>query len=479
MLYFLITLIGYLQLPTSSLNDVYNLAYTDLVTNVNKEDRYYTRYLSIHNFQNKKSIIDAAIFTLNSTSFRSIIYHPVVVNDQNNVPTLIRINLTAIGYDKNFRSKKLNRYKEQQIDVSNFKIDVWEELIKEDFYFNTSYTNSNGTYLRGWIDPTLDLNFRTASYSGKPVLRADQFIKLSLLEPYYSQILMLPSKESDLYKAFGINEAFINSDSQLKAGGATLDSIVALHNRELQLIPSLYGEKFIWRTFDFNKDTTGDKSILENFAGTVKHDGREIIGSLPNGGQWYYLSNGQGNQVNVVPQDIAIDQRNDPKLKIKDRSVINAYKCISCHVNGINPFNDIVSSSLLKPNIGLGIIGKSYDNVLKTTIEDYYLSSIPNIITKQIQSYTKFIADCNGNDPETNATNINETIESYIYDLITPEQAIREMSITPLESKVLWRNSGNPYLVLLSGNVSIRRASFEQAFQYGMLVKRYPWDKNK
>ncbi len=474
-----------LSLPgADGLNDLQLLAYNDLIQNVSKVDQRYTRYLSLHALDDKElkktALIKSLIFVLNSTSFRSNLYNPIIVRNANNENKLLRINLQSLGWDSNSRSNRFNRLKERKITFpETYPLDIWEEIIKEDIYFYTSTSES-----RGWLDPNINESFRTITYSSKPLLNGYQVLSLIFKEPLYSTILLHPSKESDLYKVYGVDESIINSDPQLKQGGATLDSIVALHNRELQLIPSLYGknDRFIWRTFDFNKDNTGDKSVLENFAGTVKHDGREIIGSLPNGLHWFYLANGTGNQVAVVPQDIAIDQRDN--VKVKDRSVINAYKCVSCHIDGINTFQDVVSQSMLRPGIGLGIFNKKIygeyvkaNNNLKENLEEYYLSTLHDKIANQQTTYINSVKQCNGLATLPNSQNVNELIESYQYDLVTPVQAQREMALSIAEFQVVTKNSGNPYLVLLGGGQSVRRVAFEKAFSTGMLVKQYTWDK--
>jgi len=473
--------------PTLSLDDIQKLAYADLSTNVLQEDWLHTRYLSLHAARNPETLISSLLFVLNSTSFRTNLANPVIVKNAAGEPVLMRLNLFDLGWDAASRTKRIARLKERNVNL-NYSADIWEELLQEDVYFYTATTQGGNLYTRGWLDPTTNDAFRRATYSGKPLLNGAQIIRLIFTEPLYSQILLHPPKESDLYRVYGIDEGVVNADPQLRAGGATLDSIVALQNRELQLIPSLYGknDRFIWRTFDFNKDDVDDKSVLEAFAGTAKHDGREIIGSLPNGLHWFYLANGAGEQVAVVPQAIAIDQRSDPKLKLKDRSVINAYKCVSCHVDGINPFVDVVSASAVKPGIGLGIFkvkagggSKTYGSDLKETIEEYYLSKLHDKVALQSRSYVATVKACNGLTTEVNAAAVNEVIESYVYDLVTPEQAAREIGMSLIEAKAAWRGSGNPYLVLLSGDVSIRRVAWERSLKDALLIKVYPWDPKK
>lgn len=456
-----------------SLNDLQKIAYNDLISQP-VEQQNYIRYLALNG---PDKLIPSLIFAFNSVSFRNNLSNPIIIK-QENTPLLLRLNLQEFGLDLISRRNRLSRLKDRGVDISFIKeLDFWEDLVKEDRYFFTQAINNDKIITRGWLDPGVNEQFRALTVSAKPLLSGYQVLSKILTEPLYSRALLHPPKENDLYKSYLINETLLNTDPQLRKGGSVLDSIVALHNRELQLLPSFYGrnEKFIWRTFDTNVDNTGETSILENFVGTVKYQGREIIGSLPNGLHWYYLSNGAGNQVAVVPQDIAIDQRTDPKLKLKDRSVINAYKCTSCHgpVGGIQPFNDVISRSILKPDVGLGVYK---NNNLKEAIEEYYLADLPKAFIDQQTSYNLTVKECNGLTSEQNSNNVNNLIESYNYDLVTPAQAIKELGIPQEEFRAICRKSGSPYLILLASDQPIRRSAFEKAFASALLVKTYPWD---
>ena len=60
----------------------------------------------------------------------------------------------------------------------------------------------------------------------------------------YSTLLMIPKVEAEYYKTLLIDVAAFERDNYLLKGGAVLGGGpggVALHNRELQLMPSPYG----------------------------------------------------------------------------------------------------------------------------------------------------------------------------------------------------------------------------------------------
>lgn len=482
----LILAICLLSQAPSQIPEIHAAALADLLT-VPPEQRRDIRYLSLHAAspgEQRESLYRATLFALNSTSFRTTFTKPVLSYKG----LLIRLHLSSIGWDTGHRSARIERLKSQGVDVSTFKADLWEEISLDDPYFAVTVPY-NGTVLRGWVDPVVDAELRKQTYASRAIVRADWLVTKILLEKenggYYSQALLHPPKESDFYKVYALDESRFASDAQLHFGGVVADSFVALHARELQLVHALYGrdEQFLWRTFDFASDGLGDQSPIEKLGGTVRHDGREIITTLPNGLHAYYLADGKGTQVAVVPQAIAIDQRSGVFERLKDRSVISAYKCVSCHgpSGGIQPFQDIIADAILSPNIGLAVFayGSDRQNVLRETLSEYYLTDLPSRIRKQNASYTARLKECNGLDPGANAVAVNDVVESYIYGLVTPEQAAREMGVDLPVARVQWRTSGNSYLVLLSAGKSIRRAAWESAFRDAMTAATYPWEKAK
>lgn len=476
----------------------FKTALADLTT-VAPVSRPTTRYASLRAVpvEQRKDFLNAFVFALNSTSTASQFFRPTVIGD------LVRIDLAALGWDRDFRAEELTRLEAEgvtftfaNVSVKTRFLDIWEDFGAADPYY------------RGCIDPVAVEASRVLAESNKLLLRADWLFPRILLEAkdggYYSQLLLLPTKEADLYKRFGENIATIERFNQLRHGGAIVGpSIVALHNRELQEIPSNFGYdfKYIWRTFDFAKDADDPtKNVFRSLAGTAVHDGREVIGTLPNGLHWYYLSDGKGVQANVVPQNIALDQRN--KRGINNPNVINAIKCMDCHgpVSGIYPFQDNVRGAVISPEIALAVIAKDKDvrtefvpvlgpptsdgrprvqlrfentlaNVFRAAVtnkvkdlEEYYLSDLGTHIGQQQESYGRRVLACNGLSPVENAANVVSSYNRYHEDLVDPTQAARELG-TDLNTAIhCFRQSGNQDLMLLSNGLNIRRVVWEKSF---------------
>src|SRR6185437_3802674 len=234
---------------------------------------------------------------------------------------------------------------------------------------------------------------RALTYASKAVLSAHHALPLLLSDdvrtskefPFgrggvYSQALLIPPREADLYKALGVPINLADRDSQLRSGAAVPVSYVAKSNREIQFVPSAYpwGSGFLTRTFDVVEGTDGaaDKNVFESLAGTLKHDGREIYFTLPSGDLGSALYDAEGKQVAFVPSTIAVDQR--PDVQDRERSVVNAYKCISCHDqrDGVIPADDKLGRLALDPRVAVKAYSHDPGSLtrLVADADDYYFS---------------------------------------------------------------------------------------------------------
>ena len=236
---------------------------------------------------------------------------------------------------------------------------AWDELATAKPYFAVSVLDHHYHVHRGWLDPQVEHAVREATYSSVPIVRADYFLGRTGVEVgdggYYSKFLRLPDNENALFKKFGVDEKFIH-DNYLTRGGAVLHSIVARNNRELQLLPSLYGldQRFIWRSLD-TRSSADQSSVLDHFQGTIQFAGKEFIGTNKNGTHFYFLANNKNKQLPEVPIDVAQDH-DDPH----EARVMSPYKCVSCHgpKGGIRGFEDAITRIAMSKDVGLAVITK-------------------------------------------------------------------------------------------------------------------------
>lgn len=493
---------------------LWSVAFLDLHDRTAPGDRPYTRYLSVANkpANARPDYLKVITFAGNLTSWRSELARPYLVGGG----LLIKLDLRWFGWDYPFRAYRLRELERRGV-VFKFKdanerrlfLDPWEKLALLDPFFEVGCYDARGVYIRGWLDPARVNAARHESRSLKFTLRADWVVGRLLQDKkfggIYSDLLMFPPKEADQYKSLLIDINSVNRDNALRQGGAVLESIVALHNRELQLIPSPYPayNGFLWQTFDVNIDARGNKSVLESFRGTMVHDGRETIGSLPNRLLWFRLFDGDGNSADVVPEDIAqIKIHQDP---IRETRVINGYACLKCHENGIYPFVDVVRRTFLSDAARIKVAGH-HGKDEAAAIEDYYASTLGKTIAAQNAVFTARVVECVGVDGATICKLTVDAIESYTHDLVTLDAAAADIgypvdlarlyflaasdpALAAATAKALRvpggtlhycvPDHGNPQLAVLASGQAIRRAAWEQSVGDALRVLAYPWEHHK
>ena len=173
----------------------------------------------------------------------------------------------------------------------------------------------------------------TKTQSQSPIMRAHWFVN-ALLPPFYYNFLRIGTKAKDF-------ENLIFTDEKLakKARGqdkaVVVQSLVARNNRTLTRSPT-FTNGYYWVSHD-SLTSVDDRQYVQNIL-DEKFDATEDIGSLPNGLQAYFLTDGQGNTLDSANPDIAIDNESI------DRIVRNGRSCIICHAVGIKSINDEVRS---------------------------------------------------------------------------------------------------------------------------------------
>ncbi len=175
-------------------------------------------------------------------------------------------------------------------------------------------------------------------------VRADWFVAVGSRPPLYHDILQLPRSESELEKLLRIDTA--ESIRQERAARAGFNgSGVSRNNRLIERHES--GAAVYWKSYDF-AGNTGRQNLFARPLGPGSsdadflHDGGEIIFTLPNGLQAYFLTDNKGERIDKGPTAIVSDPRRP------DRAVENGLSCMSCHARGIIEKNDQVRGHVLK-----------------------------------------------------------------------------------------------------------------------------------
>lgn len=176
-----------------------------------------------------------------------------------------------------------------------------------------------------------------------PILRAEWFVRHASQSPYYDLLLRLPGDIQVLEARMGVNvDGAIQRGEVLRTGFVSGASGVSDFNRMLER-HSLSRGGYYWKSYDFGGDT-GKQSLIQHpdgpetvpglSSGTTgfAHDGGEMIFSLANGMQGYYLSTSEGRRLAVGPTSI-VSFRTKPIGKGVE--IVNARSCFDCHNNGI------------------------------------------------------------------------------------------------------------------------------------------------
>ncbi len=277
-------------------------------------DRQFTRYLTLTHLYNAgrsddelRSYYHGVTKLMNSLSWGRKVITPKLIGSP---PTVLRL------------------------DIRDFKWSaaVWDKLADADPY--------------GLVYPNFRQSKKLYEEAGcaLPYVRGDWFVAAAARPPLYHEILQLPTTEKELEALLHVDvEENIRSFQVARAGFNS--SAVSRNNRLIERHDSSYG--YYWKSYDFAKNVDrqnlfshplGPGTTVSHF----KHDGGELIFSLPNGFQGYLLVDAEGRRIDKGPTEIV----SDPKQP--DRAVENGLSCMSCHVRGMLPKVDQVRPHVQK-----------------------------------------------------------------------------------------------------------------------------------
>ena len=296
------------------------------LTKARVSDRPFLRYFTLTNlFNNHKQVTDdemrlyrAALSKLvNSLSFQPSIVVPAAIDAEQ---TIFAIDLRDVGWDKN---------------------DLWKEVLKA-YPYGLKHDNSRDANFAELAKEV----YRMAA-SDLPHIRADWFIATASRPPLYHTMLELPEQAKDLEKKLNVDvEADFLSNRLARAGFAT--SGVSAQNRLVDRHNALHG--MYWKSYDF-KTNEGKGNLFKfplgpNFTNNphndlaFESDGGEMIFTLPNGLQGYFLTDGKGKRIDSGPVEVVSDA-----LKTSGTpAIVTGLSCMACHKHGVIRFKDTLAS---------------------------------------------------------------------------------------------------------------------------------------
>ncbi|HTM21687.1 MAG TPA: c-type cytochrome domain-containing protein, partial [Kofleriaceae bacterium] len=165
-----------------------------------------------------------------------------------------------------------------------------------------------------------------------PCVRIDWLVAAASRPPLYHQILGLPDRLDGLAARLGIDlDADLAAGRVVRAGFAR--SGVSRNNRLIER-HALPGGGYLWRSYDF-AGATGPRNLFDHPLGPggdaddFAPDGGELIFSLPDGMQAYYLVDGAGRRLDRASTAIVLDRSR------ADAAVETGVSCMGCHAEGL------------------------------------------------------------------------------------------------------------------------------------------------
>jgi len=262
-----------------------------------------TRYLTLANLYNGGASDEAmevyrqgAVKLLNSLTYEP---DPIMYEKLGPADTILRVNLDDMGWDD----------------------DKWD-LLQANNPFLVSYDNPTAHFIEKQTE------------TKAPIIRADVFAFIAPRPKLYLKLLDMPDTFDGLQKMLGVDiNKEIEANRVVRAGFQ--QSGVSQNNRLIERVSTKFGA--FWNSYDFagNKDA---QSLFTHPLGPLgenpfEHDGGEMIYTLPNGFQAYYLSTADGKMLISGPTEIVRDPRR------RDLKVTNGISCMSCHAQGIRDEN--------------------------------------------------------------------------------------------------------------------------------------------
>ena len=253
------------------------------------------------------------------------------------------------------------------VDISKLQwtSEHWGALVKE-YPYGLSYGSHPDRELKK-VDDAL-FTSSASSAAAQLHLRADWFISTATKPRLYHKLLYelvlpdlierkddptLPANpkrmtDSDLEKFLGVDVSenlFGTGGKRVVRSGFTQSGISG-QNRMLE-VHEISKERYYWKSYDFLASTresilsefplgpVNAKNPLSDFA--FRHDGGEMIFTLPNGMQGYLLAAASGLRLDAGPIEIV----GDSLRTAGTQAIVTGLSCIACHrVGMVEPPND-------------------------------------------------------------------------------------------------------------------------------------------
>ncbi len=336
---------------------------------------------------------------------------------------------------------------------------VGERIVSKD---KERFPNAIG----GWTPKEDFLALVNGCQTKQPIYRADWFCYYALLEPRYHEFLGLDDKEASFTK-LGAADEKVADEEGAQARGAVLFSEVAPNNRILERTPTirLYGRGWYAKSFDFASSVKLE-DVLQDVDGALsdKSGAHEIITSLKNGLQAYFVTDRAGKRLDRAGIEFARDVRNgfrSPEVEIRN--------CVACHGGkGMLAVDDEVRA-LAKGQIAAAaaVYSKKDAKQAERFLEKYAAAPLDDLLKGDGTLYENALKSLVGDSGAVFTSRVVKQLLEY-EGAMTAEDMAAEVGITILEVKQLIPRIVNPdhSLVAVFAGRKARRDHWESSGFY-------------
>lgn len=170
-----------------------------------------------------------------------------------------------------------------------------------------------------------------------PYIRVDWFVSHATQPPLYEDLLQLPFELTELESQLQVDSQISIRDGLARRAGMTVSG-VSRNNRVVERHASANGS--YWKSYDFSSNV-GRQNMFHDPV-NLNPAGGEMLFSLPNGLQAYFVTDGVGRRIDAAPTAIVADKF------AGDKTVRNGLSCMRCHDQGIKSFVDSVRPAVEK-----------------------------------------------------------------------------------------------------------------------------------
>jgi len=327
-----------------------------------------------------------------------------------------------------------------------------------------------------------------------PIVKADWFVAIASKPDIYNIMLDIPKNIAELERRIGVDpEREIDNRNVIRAGFLEGFSGVSGNNRLIERF-DLPGNGYYWKSYDF-AGNVGLQSLRENPHGPdgvdmpeglepFEFDGGEMIFSLPNGLQAYYLSTSAGDELLEAPVEIVNFEQD--RVPGQELTIFNGLSCMTCHESGIISKKDQIRDAITTSS-GVSVSAKSL-------IKDIHPENdeLEEIYRADRNAFLDAIHEIGIGDKSEGAVNDIDVrlpggksteIVTYLYGLyhtdLSVSRVAAEFGLSEEALQIAMDSVVDPNIAAFSGRFKSRlrqtgfvsRGEFERA--YPILVKAY------